>query len=196
MHGRVPYRLGALVLVVDCRRGLRGDAWGDGVDVLPVGERVAVPPEMRREIRRGFGHPGADNEPQTCLVQFPQVRGREHPGVGDDDHVGDAVAFLELFHDRHDREGLGLGAFEAADLEGEAVSVDQEANDDLWVDATFLGVADLAQVVFLLGFEVEGGHVVEHQGDVTVGGGMGEAGLSEGLTVATGVGASQGPFAG
>ena len=59
--------------------------------------------------------------------------------------------------------GLGLVALEAADLEREPAPVDQQPDDDLRVDAAFLGVADLAQVVFLLGLEVERRDVVETQ---------------------------------
>lgn len=43
-----------------------------------------------------------------------------------------------------------------------------EHDDDLGVDPAFLRVPDLAQLVFVLRFEVEGGHVVEHEGEVTV----------------------------
>ena len=48
--------------------------------------------------------------------------------------------------------------------------------DDLRIDAAFLGVADLAQVVFLLGLEVEGGHVVEAQRHITAAAGVRETG--------------------
>ncbi len=86
------------------------------------------------------------------------------------------MPFSEGLHDRHDRQRLCLVALVAADLEGEAAAVDQQPDDDLGVDAAFLGVADLAQIVFLLGFEVERGHVIEDQADVAVGGGVVEAG--------------------
>ena len=148
-------------------------AWGDGVDDLTVGEGVAVPAEVGLQIDGRLGDPRADDEPQPGVVEVAQVGRGQHAGVGDDDHVGHAVAFLELLHDRDDRQRLGLVALEAADLEGEAAPVDQQADHDLRIDASFLGVADLAQpacaVVFLLGFEVERGHVVEHQADVAGG---------------------------
>ena len=148
---------------------------GDGVDDLPVGERVAVPAEVRLQIDRRLGHPRPDDEPQPGLVELAQVRRRQHPGVGDHDHVGQVVPRLELLDDRDDRRGLGLVALEAADLEREAAPVDQQPDHDLRVDAAFLGVADLAQVVFLLGLEVERGHVVEHQRHIAVRGGVVEA---------------------
>ena len=43
-------------------------------------------------------------------------------------------------------------------------------DDDLRVDPAFFGVADAAQLVFLVGLEVERGHVVEHKGEVAVAG--------------------------
>ena len=58
---------------------------------------------------------------------------------------------------------------------GNPVAVDQEPDHDLGVDAAFLAVADLAEVVFLLCLEVERGDVVQHQADVTVDGGVVEA---------------------
>ena len=44
------------------------------------------------------------------------------------------------------------------------MTVDQQAHDDLGVDPPLLGVTDLAQVVLTLGLEVEGGHVIQAQG--------------------------------
>ena len=110
-----------------------------------------------------LGDPGPDDEPQPGLIELAQVRRGQHPCVGDHDHVGDAVAVLELLDDRHNRGGLGLVAFEAADLEREPAPIHQQTHDDLWIDAAFLGVADLAQVVFVLCLEVQRGDVVEHQ---------------------------------
>jgi hypothetical protein len=68
-----------------------------------------------------------------------------------------------------DRGGLGFVAFEAADLEREAVAVDQQTDHDLRVDAAFFGVADLAQVVFLFCLEVESRDVVEAQRHIAAG---------------------------
>ena len=53
--------------------------------------------------------------------------------------------------------------------------VDQQAHHDLWVDAAFLGVADLAQPVFLLGLEVQRRHVVQAQRHIAAGHGVFEA---------------------
>jgi hypothetical protein len=117
------------------------------------------------------------------------------PASATDDQVGQAVAGLERGDDRQDRGGLGLVALEAADLQREAAPVDQEPDHDLRVDAAFLGVADLAQVVLLLGLEVQGGHVVEAQRDVAAGPGVGEARRGDLVAVVTvRPGAGQGPF--
>ena len=90
----------------------------------------------------------------------------EHPGVGDHDHVGQIVALLEGLDDRQDRGGFGFVAFEAADLQREPGTVDQQPDHDLRIDAAFLGIADLAQPVFLLSLEIQRRDVVEHQRDV------------------------------
>jgi hypothetical protein len=66
----------------------------------------------------------------------------------------------EGLHDRDDGGGLGPVALEAADLQRETVPVDQQPDHDLGVNPAFLGVADLAQVVLLLGLEVQRGRVV------------------------------------
>jgi hypothetical protein len=119
------------------------------------------------EVVWGLGHAGADDEPQPGFVQGFQVRRGQHASVGDDDEVAEAVPGLESLDDRQDRQGLGLVALEAADLQREPVPVDQQPDDDLGVDPAFLGIADLAQVVFLLHLEVQRGDVVQAQADVT-----------------------------
>ena len=78
------------------------------------------------------------------------------PAPVDDDEVLDAVGGLEGLHHRDDRGGLSLVSLPAADLEGETMAVDQQADDDLGVDPTLFGVADPPQVVLTLGLEVEG----------------------------------------
>jgi len=50
------------------------------------------------------------------------------------------VALLERLDDRHDGQGLGLIAFKAADFQRESAPVDQQADNDLPVNAAFLGV--------------------------------------------------------
>ena len=85
------------------------------------------------------------------------------PAPVDDDEVGDAVGGLEGLHDGDDGGGLGLTPFPAADLEGEAVAVDQQADDDLRVDPPLLGVTHPPQVVLTLGLEVERGHACRHR---------------------------------
>ena len=69
----------------------------------------------------------------------------------------------ELLDDRDDGQGLGLVALKAADLQGEPVPVDEQADHDLGVDTALLGVAHLAQRVLVLGLEVQGRHVVQAQ---------------------------------
>ena len=85
------------------------------------------------------------------------------PAPGDDDEVLDAVGGLEGLHHGDDRGGLGLVPLPAADLERETGPVNQQAHDDLGVDPSLFGVADLAQVVLLLGLEVEGDHACRHK---------------------------------
>ena len=133
-----------LRVVLDVRAGARGE----GVDDLPVGERVAVPAEVGLQVDRRLGHAGADDEPQPGFVELAQVRRGQHPGVGHHDHVGRCCAVLgTALMIGTMRVRLGLVPLEAADLEREPVPVDQQPDHDLRVDAAFLGVADLAQVV-------------------------------------------------
>ena len=51
----------------------------------------------------------------------PEVGRREHAGVGDHDHVGDAVALLEGGDDWDQRLRLGLVAFEHVNIQREPV---------------------------------------------------------------------------
>ena len=96
----VPRRLGLEVGVVLDHATVLG---GDGVDDLSVDERIAVPAEVGGQVDGCLGHPGADDEPQLCLVELLEVGCRQHPGIGDHDHVGQLMAFGELFDDRDDR---------------------------------------------------------------------------------------------
>ena len=121
------------------------------------------------------------------------------PAPGDDDEVLDAVGGLEGLRDGDDRGGLSLVALPAADLERKTMTVDQQAHDDLGVDPPLLGVTDLAQVVLTLGLEVEGGHVIQAQGQAPGGGDVLEQSPRQALAVASllgsGQGAEQGPGA-
>ena len=106
---------------------------------------------------------------------------------------------LEGLHDGNDRGGLGPVALPATNSQGEAGPVDQQPDDDLGVDPPLFGVADLAQVVLLLGLEVEGGYVVQAQGQTPTGGDVPEQSPRQALAVAplpaAPQGAEQGPHA-
>lgn len=132
----IPDRFGAeLRVVVGVAAAGSG---GDGVDDLVVVEGVAVPEEVGGKIAGGLGGPRSHDETQSGVVEGAEVGGRQHPGVGDDDHLGDAVALLERADDRHDGVGRGLVPFEAADLQGEPAAVDEQPDHDLGVSpATF-----------------------------------------------------------
>ena len=121
------------------------------------------------------------------------------PAPGDNDEVLDTVGGLEGLHDGDDRGGLSLVALPAADLEREAGPVDQQAHDDLGVDPPLLGVTHPPQVVLTLGLEVEGGDVVQAQGQTPTGGDVIEQGPRQALAVAplpaVSQGAEQGPHA-
>ena len=140
--------------------------------------------EVGLQIPWGPDLAGADDEPQPGVVQGRQVGRREHAGISDDDELLNAVGGLECLHDGDDRGGLSLVPFPAADLEGEAGPVDQQAHDDLRIDPPLLGVADLAQVVLTLGLEVERGDVVQAQGQTPTGGDVLEQGPRQALAVA------------
>ena len=99
---------------------------------------------------------------------------------------------LEGLHDGDDRGGLSLVPFPAADSQGEAGPVDQQADNDLGVDPPLLGVADLAQVVLTLGLKVQRGHVIQAQSQPPTGGDVLEQGLRDRLAVASLLAASQG----
>lgn len=128
----------------------------DGVDDRAVGENVSVPMKMRGKITGCLRHPGADDELQPGLVQRREVGGRQHAGVGGDDHFDpvEAVAGLELPHDRNDRAGFGRVAFVASDLQREAGAVNQQTDDDLRIDAPLLRVPVFPQVILFFGLEV------------------------------------------
>ena len=159
MGDRVPHRLSPEALVPLAPGASPG---GDGVNQLPVGERVTLPVEVRLKVPRGPGGAGPDDEPQVSLVQGLEVGRREHAGISHDDELLNTVGGLEGLHHGDDRGGLGPVALPAPDLEGETAAVDQQADDDLGVDPPLLGVTHPPQVVLPLGLEVQGGHACRH----------------------------------
>jgi hypothetical protein len=107
-----------------------------------------------------LGQAGADDEGETGVLKRVQVCRREHPGVGDDDHVRDPVAGLEGFQNGDEGGRLCLAPLEQVHLQREPAGVHEEPDLDLRVDAVLLAHADLAQRVLVL--EVERGDVIEH----------------------------------
>ena len=103
----------------------------------------------------------------------------------------DAVGGLEGLHDGDDRGGLGPAPLPAACLEGEAGPVDQQADDDLGIDPTLLGVTDLAQIVLTLGPGSTGWSRLQAQGQAPGSGDMIEQGPRETLTAASRLGPGQ-----
>jgi hypothetical protein len=71
-----------------------------------------------------------------------------------------------LEHGQH-RGGLGLVAFERVDHQRESGAVGEQPDRDLGFEAAFLGEPGLAEPVTGVGLEVQGGHLVQHQGGRT-----------------------------
>jgi hypothetical protein len=111
--------------------------------------------EVRGQVAWCPSQARTDNESKTSIVEILQILRRKHPGIGGDDHIGDPMPVLELFHDRDDRVRFGLVALVAADLQREPVAVDEEPDDDLRVDSALFRVPDSAEVVFLLCLEIQ-----------------------------------------
>ena len=101
---------------------------------------------------------------RSCaLSRAARLVAESMPAPVDDDEVLDAVGGLEGLHDGDDRGGLSLVSLPAADLEGETMAVDQQADDDLGGDPPLFGVADPPQVVLTLSLEIERGHACRHR---------------------------------
>ena len=122
MGDRVPHRLSPEALVPLAPGASPG---GDGVNQLPISERVTLPVEVRLKVPRGPGGAGPDDEPQVRLVQGLEVGRREHAGISHDDELLNTVGGLEGLHHGDDRGGLGPVALPATDSQGEAGPVDQ-----------------------------------------------------------------------
>lgn len=99
------------------------------------------------------------------------------------------MAGLEGLDDGHKRVSLGLVALEAADLQREPGAVHEQSHDNLRVDPALLGEPGLAQVVFLLGLEVQRRHVIEHQRNVSAAACVSEARGGDQVPVAAVMGA-------
>ncbi len=143
-----------------------------GLDRLPIGDDVPDGRVVLGEIVWRGGGAGADDEPEPGVLQPVQVRCGQHAGVRDDHDLGRGVTFAELVEDGQQGEGLAPVARELVDFEGEPALVHEEADEDLRVDAALFAHPDLAELVFTLRLEVEGGDVVEHHGQRTTRGRM------------------------
>jgi hypothetical protein len=119
---------------------------------------------MIGQVVGSLGQPGAGDEGEPRVLQGVQARRREHPGVGDHDHLGDVVTLLERGQYRDQRGGLGLVALEQVHFQRESTGVCEQPDLHLRVDAVFLAHPDLAQLVLAGALEVQRGDVVEHQG--------------------------------
>jgi hypothetical protein len=104
----------------------------------------------------GLGQAGADDEGKPGVLERVQVRGGEHPGVGNDDHFCHAVAGLEGFQDGDEGGRLGLVPLEEVHLQREPARVHEEPDLDLRINAVFLAHSDFAEFVFVLVLEMQG----------------------------------------
>ena len=65
----------------------------------------------------------------------------------------------------------------AANLQREPGAIDQQADHDLRIDAAFLRIADLTQVVFGFGLEIQRRHVVQKKAQPAPVGGVSQTSL-------------------
>ena len=105
--------------------GLPGAHDPGGFEELPVGERVAVSFAVRSQVVGGLTDPRPDDERERGVLQRVEVGCRQHPGVGDDDHVRHLVAFGEAAQDGEQGGCLGGVALEAGHLQREPGRVDE-----------------------------------------------------------------------
>ena len=122
-----------------------------------------MPFEVLGQVVGRLADPRPDDEGEPRVLQGVEVACRQHPGVGDDNHVGDPVPLLEGLQDRDEGLGLCLVPLEAVHLQREPARVDQQPDLDLRIHSAFLAHPDLAELVLLLGLEVQRRHVVEDQ---------------------------------
>ncbi len=120
--------------------------------------------EVFDEVVGGFTDPGPDDEREPGIFERVQIRGGEHPRIGNHDDVFDTVAVLEGPQHREEGGRFAGVAGERVDLQREPAGGDQQPDDDLRVHAAFFAHPDLAEIVLVFGFEIQGRDVVEHQG--------------------------------
>jgi len=163
---------------------LPGAHGAGGLQGLPVVEGVAVTLQVIGQVIGRLAGLRADDEPEPRVLQPEQVRRGEHSGVGDhDDLAGVRVLVPEAGQDRHDGLGLGLVALEQVHGQREPRAVGEQPDRHLRIDPALLGHADLAQPVLARGLEVERGQVVEDQREPAPAGGVGVAGIRDGVAV-------------
>ena len=137
----------------------------DGVDDLPVGENIAVPMEMGLQIPGCLGDAGADDERQPSSSRASRLAAESIPA---------SAATTIGVPSRLWRAGklvmIGTIVVVSAVLpskqpisKGNPGAVHQQSDDNLRIDPAFLGVADLAQLVFVFGLEIQRGDVVQQQ---------------------------------
>jgi len=116
------------------------------------------------------------------ILERVQVPRGQHPRVGCHHDVFHAVAVLE--GSQHWDQGGGLGGVsgERVHLQREPVRGDQQPNHNLGVHPPLLAHPHFPEIVFVLGYEIQGGDVVEHQRQAAAFGGMGVRGAADRVT--------------
>jgi hypothetical protein len=107
--------------------------------------------------------PLADDVAKPGLGERLEVDIRQHAGVGDDGDLRQLVGGHERLQHRQHGAGLGLVALERVHHQREPARVGEQADGDLWFQASLLAEPGFAEPVTLVGLEVQGADVVEHQ---------------------------------
>lgn len=115
------------------------------VDGLPIGEYATVPVEVGFEICGSLGDGGADDERQLHFIERLEIALGQHADIGSD-HIGVPCRLWRA----KKLMMIGTIVVGSAVLPQNSLSPKRiqsgppQADDDLRVDAAFLGVADLA----------------------------------------------------
>ena len=117
---------------------------------------------MLGEVFRRRPRPGGDDEIEAGVLERVQVARREHARVGDDHDITVPVTLPEPVQHGQQRRGLAPVALERMDLQREPHLIDQQADEDLRIDAPLLAHPDLAERVLVLRLEIQRGHVIHH----------------------------------
>lgn len=100
---------------------------------------------------------------QPCVDECLFVRRGEHARISNDGDFIELVGLLESCDHRQHRVGFCRVASKRAHMQWKPSGISKQPDKDLRLEAALFGKPGFAKLIRSIGFEVQGGHVVQDE---------------------------------